>query len=537
MNGTKLGFIIGAVVLALFGAFTVVLGVVVGTVVMINNEVISPNSTASALATRGATPPPVSRAPAGVPAGVIPTPTRVIGFTARPSPAPTATATPEQAVTATPVPTRTPFGTPASTATALATATAIPTIAPTIARPTLTPEPTALIPTASPADTARQLRVFNQLWMLVNSRYVYPDFNGLDWADVKTKTETRIKTGMSDVQFHALMRDLIISLKDDHSSFLSPEARKQEEERFAGTGRYVGIGISTDVNKDKKYIFVLQVVPGGPADKAGIKPHDHILSADGIPLVSNSGELNTRILRGAEGSSITLNIRTPGSSATRDVIVIRRSISTAATIEARMLPISQTDGKKIGYMLVPTFFEERIAQRVRDSLNDLMRQNNGKLDGLIIDIRTNGGGAYSVLASHLSFFSNGNLGGLYDRKNTASPITVKADAIGNSQTVPLAILISQSTASFAEVFSGALQYNKRAILVGQPSAGNIETLRQHAFEDGSVMWIAEQSFKLPNGNNWENKGLTPDVSITKAWDEYTSDTDPVISAAVEALKK
>ncbi|MBU6362367.1 MAG: PDZ domain-containing protein, partial [Chloroflexi bacterium] len=337
MNGTKLGFIIGAVVLALFVAFTVVLGVVVGTVVMINNEVISPNSTASALATRGATPPPVSRAPAGVPAGVIPTPTRVIGFTARPSPAPTATATPEQAVTATPVPTRTPFGTPASTATALATATAIPTIAPTIARPTLTPEPTALIPTASPADTARQLRVFNQLWMLVNSRYVYPDFNGLDWADVKTKTETRIKTGMSDVQFHALMRDLIISLKDDHSSFLSPEARKQEEERFAGTGRYVGIGISTDVNKDKKYIYVLQVVPGGPADKAGIKPHDHILSADGIPLVSDSGELNTRILRGAEGSSVTLNLRTPGLAA-RDVIVIRSSISTAATVESRMLP-------------------------------------------------------------------------------------------------------------------------------------------------------------------------------------------------------
>ena len=536
MNGPKLGFIIGAVVLALFGAFTVALGIVVGTVVMISNQVILPNSTASANATRGAAPPPVSRPPAGVPAGVIPTPTRVIGFTPRPTLAPTATATPEPAVTATPIPTRTPFGTPASTATALATATAVPTVAPTIARPTLTPAPTALVPTASPADTARQLRVFNQLWTVVNNRYVYPDFNGLDWAGVKTKTEARIKTGMDDVQFHTLMRDLIISLKDDHSSFLSPEARKQEEERFAGTGRYVGIGISTDVNKDKKYIFVLQVVPGGPADKAGIKPHDHILSADGIPLVSNSGELNTRILRGAEGSSTTLNIRTPGSAA-RDVIVIRSSISTAATVESRLLPSSQTDGKKIGYILVPTFFEERIAQRVRDSLNDLMRQNNGKLDGLIIDIRTNGGGAYSVLASHLSFFSNGNLGGLYNRKSTASPITVKADAIGNSQTVPLAILISQSTASFAEVFSGALQYNKRAILVGQPSAGNIETLRQHAFEDGSVMWIAEQSFKLPNGNNWENKGLTPDVSITKAWDEYTSDTDPIISAAVEAFKK
>lgn len=538
MNGPKLGFIIGAVVLALFAAFTTALGIVIGTAVMISNQIILPNSTASALATRGAAPPAPGRPPAGIPAGVIPvlTPTRVAGFTPRPTITPTYTPTPEQPVTATPIPTRTPFGTPPSTATVMPSATPAPTLAPTQPRPTLTPVATSILPTASPSDTARQLRVFNQLWTLVNGRYVYPDFNGVDWAAVKSKTETRIKGGMNDAQFHTLMRDLIIGLKDDHSSFLSPEARKQEEERFAGTGRYVGIGITTDVNKDKKYIFVLQVVPGGPADKAGIKPHDHILSADGIPLVGSAGELNTRSLRGTEGSTVTLNVRTPGSTP-RDVTVTRASVSAAATVEYRMLPSSQTDGKQIGYILIPTFFEERIPQRVRDALNDLMKQGNGKLDGLIVDVRTNGGGAYSVLASHLGFFSNGTFGGLHDRKNTNSPISVKAENIGNSQTVPLVILTSKSTASFAEVFSGSLQFNKRAIIVGEPSAGNIETLRQHAFEDGSVMWLAEQSFKLPNGSNWENKGLTPNIAISKPWDEYTSDNDPVIAASVEALKK
>jgi C-terminal processing protease CtpA/Prc len=80
-----------------------------------------------------------------------------------------------------------------------------------------------------------------------------------------------------------------------------------------------------------------------------------------------------------------------------------------------------------------------------------------------------------------------------------------------------------------------LQAQGRVRLVGQRSAGNIETLRAHRFEDGSVAWIAEETFHLTDGSNWEGKGLAPDILVNKAWDEYTDDNDPVIAAAVKVL--
>jgi C-terminal peptidase prc len=568
MKGPKLGFIIGAIVLALSGALTLTMGVVIASVYVVTNGFdFSPTRTA--VDPRILTITSVARGPVGLPpsaATAISGARSTTGNVIRLSPTPSATATPEKAVTATALPTRTPFGTPAPTNTVIAT------VPPPAASPSITPEkpvtqtpvpgtpqpantlqpsrtplafiiatdtplpspPPAFTPTA--ADTARQLRVFSRMWQLVNERYVYPDFNGVDWERVKTQTDIKIKAGISDQQFHGLMRDLITSLNDDHSGFLSPDQRKQEEERFAGSGRYVGIGITTDTNKEKKYVFVLQVVPGSPADKAGIKAHDHILAANGVSLISASGTVNTRSIRGIEGTSVTLIVRTPGSEP-REVVVTRASISAAATLEYKLLPTSQTDGKKIGYVLIPTFFEEKMAQRVRDAINDLLRQSGNKLDGLVIDLRTNGGGAYSVLAGNLALFSNGTMGNLVDRKGVQNPIAIKADAIGNIQTVRMAVLIGPATASFAEVFAGALQFNKRAILIGQPSSGNIETLRQHAFEDGSVMWLAEQGFKLPNNTSWEGKGLTPDIKIDKKWDEYTAENDPAISAASDALKK
>jgi C-terminal processing protease CtpA/Prc len=73
--------------------------------------------------------------------------------------------------------------------------------------------------------------------------------------------------------------------------------------------------------------------------------------------------------------------------------------------------------------------------------------------------------------------------------------------------------------------------------MGQRSGGNIETLRAHRFEDGSLAWIAEETFKLPNGANWEGKGLEPDTMVNKGWDEFTADNDPVIAAAVKALSR
>ena len=378
-------------------------------------------------------------------------------------------------------------------------------------------------------DTARQLRIFDELWNIVDENYVYTDFNGLDWDAVKITTAQQVSAGMANELFYDLMGQVVASLNDNHSYFLSPEEAHEEEQDYQGTGEYVGIGILSDQNLEKQYAYVLQVLPDSPAQKAGILPHDHILNIAGQPVIDNEGHANISLLRGQAGTAVTLTVQTPGAEP-RTLEVTRTSLSTSSPVESRILP----GEKRIGYILIPTFFEEDMGDQVRTALRALVK--GGRLDGLIVDMRINNGGAYPVLMTNLGFFTAGNVGTLVDRHNARAVLNVRAERISNSQTVPLMVLIGPSTQSYAEVYAGALRAKSRARLVGQKSGGNIETLRGHDFEDGSEAWIAEETFRLPNGGNWEGQGLLPDILIDKSWDEYTADDDPVIAAAVQALQ-
>lgn len=388
------------------------------------------------------------------------------------------------------------------------------------------PAATAVAPDA----TYRQLRTFRQLWNIVNDRYIYPNFNGLDWNSIKPDTEARIKAGITDEQFYILIQDLIHNLNDNHSSFLSPKQAEEEDKEYQGTQQYVGIGVVLEANRDQKYLYILQVYENSPASEANIYPHDHILSINGMPAINDDGVRQDKLLEGEPNTKVTLVVRTPAQEP-RTITVGRRNVSSINTVENRILPAK----KRIGYISIPTFFEEDMSQRVREALKTLTR--NGKLDGLIVDLRVNGGGSYPVLTAHLGFFSRGLIGRLVDRNGTRSTINISPERIGNSQTVPLVILVGPSTASYAEVFAGALQAKGRAKIIGQVSAGNIETLRAHSFEDGSLIWLAEETFKLPNGGSWEGMGLQPDILIGANWDEFTPANDPVISAALETLEK
>ncbi len=386
---------------------------------------------------------------------------------------------------------------------------------------------------AAPTDTMeRQLRVFHDLWGVVNERYIYSDFNGVDWPAARAKTEARIRAGLTDDEFYALMRELVEGLGDQHSRFLSPDEVAEEEQEYAGTADFVGIGIVTDFNPEAERFYVLQVLPGSPAEAAGIRPHDHILKANGGPLVNEAGEPDLAPLRGPEGTTVTVTVRTPGQPM-RDLVVERRLLSSTEPVEYRLLQ----EKPRIGYILIPTFFQDGIDAQVRDALRVLMRTGGRiqRLDGLVIDMRINGGGAYPILVSHLGFFTGGTLGYLVDRQGVRVPIHARAERIGNSQTVPLVILIGPSTQSYAEVFAGSLRHKGRAVLIGQRSGGNVETLNAHFFEDGSMVWLAEETFQLANGVTWEGKGIEPDVMIDRNWDEFTVEDDPAIQAAIESL--
>ncbi len=429
-----------------------------------------------------------------------------------------------------PLPVTSPEPASRSTASPAPTAIAVATVAATPDR-ARTPRPAASAqPTNDAETTARHLRIFEQLWNTVNTQYVYPDFRGVDWAAAYDEFGARIDDGLSDEEFWQLMSELIDRLDDDHSAFLTPDEARQEDDQLQGDLTYVGIGIYATSQADERQAVIFSVFPGSPAEEAGLRAHDAILAIDGQPVVDADGSDHLDGLRGPSGTPVTLRVRSPGE-APREVRVIRRHIDGTLRSTGRVLRGGAT-GQRIGYVMVPTLWDAAIEASARQTLIDLMAGSS--LDGLILDMRINGGGVSTNLLALLGFFTEGQHGEFASR-DQIRPLAVAADPIGNSQDVPLIILISPDTQSFAELFSGVLREAGRARLVGMTTAGNIETIYGYDFEDGSRAWIARETFVPLSGADWEDAGLIPDVTVDTDWDEFTEDDDPYLAAALELL--
>jgi C-terminal peptidase prc len=326
------------------------------------------------------------------------------------------------------------------------------------------------------------------------------------------------------------MSELIDRLDDDHSTFLSPDRARDEDRQIQGQLSYVGIGIYAAVMTGRQQSAIFAVIPGGPAAEAGLRAHDAILEIDGKPAVNADGTDNLELLRGPPGTEMTLRVRSPGEGP-RQVRLTRRRVSGVLQSSGRVLEI-EGDDRRIGYVMIPTLWDASIEGSTRRALIELMAGD--PLDGLIVDMRTNGGGVSTNLLALLGFFGQGSHGEFASRDHTR-PLVVTPEPIGNSQEVPLVILIGPDSQSYAEVFSGVLREAGRARLVGAVSPGNIETIYGYDFEDGSRAWIARETFIPASGADWESEGLVPDVLVDADWDEFTDENDPYIAAALELL--
>lgn len=430
--------------------------------------------------------------------------------------------------TITPIPTLTPTFThlPTSTATALVPAFIPPECDPTAPLATISPD-LAIQPTpqyeTKEISKRSQLRIIKYLEEIVDEIYVYPDFNGKDWTGIVTRYRAMVDAGLTTDVFYYEMQNMLNELEDDHSSFISPIGVQQSEAELKGEVEFVGVGVYSEVDFERGRLIVISTFPGSPAEYAGIQSHDSILLVDGKPVTRESG---IRTL-GPQCSAVRVTVQSPGGSP-RDVMLIRSPIGGNIPIDARIVPT--TDGSNVGYIFIPSFFDETLIQQIENALQEF-----GRLDALILDLRMNGGGSSSVAYPILSFFADGKLGDFISRKETKA-LSIKANPIQNSQTVPLVIMVSEDTVSFGEIFSGVLRDARGAKIVGQTSLGNVEVLHGYDFEDGSVMWIAAETFDSDfSDDDWEQTGIVPDVEAIAAWDTFSFDTDPAITAALGLL--
>ncbi|KAK9812136.1 hypothetical protein WJX73_010140 [Symbiochloris irregularis] len=328
------------------------------------------------------------------------------------------------------------------------------------------------------AITNEQL-IFLEAWRAIDRAYVDKSFNGQSWFRLRERT-LKNEPLSSREETYAAIRKAIAVLNDPFTRFLEP-ARYQALTKVNSGQAVIGVGLEVGADQNTGSLTVIAPSAGGPAERAGIRPLDKLLtigdkSTQGMSLYE-AGDL----LQGAEGSEVTLTIQ-PHNSAKGDP---------AKTVAN---------------------FSKTTTDSVREALKGLKQEG---ADRYVLDIRNNGGGFFpSGVEVARMWMNSGDIVLIADSKGVRD--TYDANGTAQEPKAPLALLVNKGTASASEVLAGALQDSGRASVVGETTYGKglIQTIV--GLSDGSAVVITVARYQTPAGVDINNKGITPDVKLAPA---------------------
>ena len=375
------------------------------------------------------------------------------------------------------------------------------------------------------SEKEHQTRTFESLWKHIEDSYIYYDSAEVDWDALHKEYQAKIASGLTDEQFSSLLKDLDKKLPEGSLVYQSRADRIQTD--MADLTTYDGIGAFIGFEeKAKPHIVILDVISGSPAEKAGLRAHDSIFGIDGSPILLEEGLSASDRIRGPVGSSVTLDVKTPGKPE-RSVKVERGKLTSTGKLE-----VYNVTGTNYGYLLFPPLGYQGLDQDVFNGLQSLA--TNRKLAGLVLDLRITNSSADWPVDALLTLFGNGKIGEIYSRSEN-QPLEIEGQDVIGSQTMPLVILVGQNTKGFAEIFAASLQASQRAVIVGEPTTGEVETQSSFYLPDGSRMFLQSASFRLSNGDELGMTGVVPDLLIPAGWDQVLPNEDPVVDQAIQIL--
>jgi len=276
---------------------------------------------------------------------------------------------------------------------------------------------------------------------------------------------------------------------DPHSTYIPEDQVSANEESIRGS--FVGIGIEFKIYKDS--LAVVQLMPDGPSEKAGIKPGDRILLADTVSLFGKqlSSELVVKTLKGPDGSKVKLKLYRPSED--REIsLAIKRGQVDLNSVSSAFLLNDSTGLIKLNK------FTARSSKELNNALREL--QNNGA-QSIVLDLRDNPGGLLSA-AEDISdeFLSKGKM--IVFTKNRDGQVEeIYANSRGLFEKGKLVVLINRGSASASEIVAGALQDHERAVIVGKRSFGKGLVQEEITLKDGSRMRLTTQRYYTPNGRS------------------------------------
>ncbi|EAS20967.1 carboxyl-terminal protease, Peptidase S41 family [Flavobacteria bacterium BBFL7] len=278
----------------------------------------------------------------------------------------------------------------------------------------------------------------------------------------------------------------ILSNLDPHSVYISNDEMEDVSDQMRGD--FVGIGIRFFVNQDT--ISVLNVLDGGPSKKAGIKGGDKILYADGKPLFGLDA-VSTDVLKGEDGSKVTLGVLRPGDRDVEQVAVVRGSVPINSVEATYMLD------ENMGYIKVNRFAEST-EDEFNTAIDQLIDQGAKRLT---VDLRDNPGGVLSAAIAMADEFLPRKKLILFqkDRNNERKDSYATSD--GDFEDKPVYILINENSASASEVVAGALQDNDVGTIIGRRSFGKGLVQQEIKLGDGSAVRLTVSRYYTPTGRS------------------------------------
>ena len=315
----------------------------------------------------------------------------------------------------------------------------------------------------------------------------------------------------------------MLSALDPHSSYLNEDDFKDFNDK--STGEFGGLGIQ--ITSDRGAVRVISPIDDTPAERAGIKAGDYITHIDDEPVFDLTLNAAVKKMKGKPGTKVKLTIvsddREPKTITLKRAIIKVKSVK----FEEKQLADAESDAPKVGYIRISDF-GATTAKDLREAIKSLEKK---KVVGYVLDVRNNPGG-YLTAAIDVSdaFLDGGEI--VSTRGKNKTDIDRSFATPGDlTDGKPLVVLINHGSASASEIVAGAIQDNKRGVIMGSQSFGKGSVQQQKPLGDGTAIHITIARYYTPSGTSIQNTGITPDVEVLQSKVEVIEKRESTYSEA------
>tara|TARA_B110000014_G_C20117400_1_gene590596 strand:- start:879 stop:2033 length:1155 start_codon:yes stop_codon:yes gene_type:complete len=316
----------------------------------------------------------------------------------------------------------------------------------------------------------------------------------------------------------------VLQSLDPYSAYMSPEIF--EEMQTETSGEFGGLGI--EVSMEAGVVKVITPIDDTPASRAGIKSGDYIVRINNEQVQGKTLMEAVNLMRGPVGTSIEITIRRKGLRKAKKFKILREIIE-IKSVTARLIK------QEIGYLRLRAF-NENSSNQLKKEISTL--EKNKKLTGYIFDLRNNPGGLLSQAVKISDFFlDDGEIVSTKGRKNRENRkfFAKKGDRIKGK---PLIVLINNGSASASEIVAGALQDQKRAVLLGDTTYGKGSVQSIIPLKNRGALRLTISKYYLPSGKSISNVGIVPDIKIEEIGEDFliNTDTDNQLNYAIKLFR-